>query len=1354
MLSLMLIALAASCIPQTKETQCKKNEAFDSARRKCVPVLGAASTNTVLITSKSPAQSYTTNINSGSVTHSISVSDSYNYGFTTVWKVSFVNNSTVINNVTVSTNTLDYTFNPNALYGVGSYVLEAIVLNQAGNTQLNSRSWNITVSSLAIPTLINPTPAGTAASYNTNITSATHTLFINNPDNQSGNYIWRVDGSTVNSGTFTGSTTNLNYTLNPSLLSLGLHTITLELNNGASSVYSNYLWTIAIIEPNLPTVVSTTPSHLTGISVVDGENLVLGGYLDPTNAPYNQFCVDVNNFDLNGDTISDIDIRWEINSVTVNSGTFAANQYCVTSLPAINLINPTIGESKELKAIIYKAGTTTIVDYRAWSLSVRPKNIRPQLTISSANTSAALGCNPVGGGSTNVNYTGCTMTQSTPAFDNSRFFAFDLVDPDIGNPITNDTAYSVVFRLQNQDLDGVSNTLSASNCTYALGAALGSAKLRCQLSMDAFGTNGPLPAGNYTLKAYVIDNGSPWTATSEQSNEVSWEVAVTEFQSSNSIAIAPQTVLAIPPANLSYVELSDNSCATTNNVVSNVTSANNAVENGWIKINTFVRDEERDDFSITIEMANGNPAFPGSFITVAPTQNITRVDDIEFYHVQSCVQVPEWAVWNQADGVVDLRVTVTDAPTNPLLTQYSDIEIFQIFVENNNPAPGFADNSTLTLGGGTWIDVFAGFPLLITAPSFSDASTIDGNNVEFKWQVQVNGGGWADIPNANSSNQSTAQLVWTPSPFMNPAGDNIELRLCLGDDGFGNNLAACVESKTYDGITAYPSVVQVTATDNLDASFKAHSSGNNLATWYDATNENLYVAYSSGIEVIVEKKRLDTGTGAFETAHSIRFDSEEPTKVSVAPTNISMTGIDGASLFIAYKVASSPSAVPQMRVRRIDLTNDKLGFHYVGLYNAVDTGNDLVANEFNLPTAIFSQSGNNGVNINFTGQPANGDNFEINGVNFVYGPGNDFCTSTPSTVDCPDTTAVATNLAQAINDSTSNEIAEVLSASAAGTTTTIIGPHISDYYDEINRITPVVGQIRVQGTNWYLPYANATSSLAIGIMHGNNANQNMTLSSVSHTNTTSNTFNQSIANEFDSSGNMIMVTKNSSGNADVYRFNVPGFTIAQNINSLFNLTGFDHVDNLSLSIGAGSTDGFAYIAGISFDASNNSYLNAGIIDIANFANRTARSSFTTVNPLVADIDEVKIAADPVTPGRATIALTTEGVATHLGRLTFNTASWTNSIAFNNYDSPKLNDNDTVLGAKIAITPIFNLTKGASNEASVTGIPDNNKNVLFFSFHENDSGNNVIKSGMFNVTPTTITTDSDGVIGSYPTNLAP
>ena len=135
-----LMLILSSCLPVQKKTQCGDNEAFNGSQRKCVPVVGAASTGTVFITSRTPDNSYTVHRNSAAVTHQLTISDVYEYGYSVKWVLSYTGGLSTSSSV-VATDVSNYTFIPPALfnfYGDGSYVLEAVVYDSAGTNQLDA----------------------------------------------------------------------------------------------------------------------------------------------------------------------------------------------------------------------------------------------------------------------------------------------------------------------------------------------------------------------------------------------------------------------------------------------------------------------------------------------------------------------------------------------------------------------------------------------------------------------------------------------------------------------------------------------------------------------------------------------------------------------------------------------------------------------------------------------------------------------------------------------------------------------------------------------------------------------------------------------------------------------------------------------------------------------------------------------------------------------------------------------------------------------------------------------------------------------------------------------------------------
>src|SRR5690606_22362638 len=80
-------------------------------------------------------------------------------------------------------------------------------------------------------------------------------------------------------------------------------------------------------------------------------------------------------------------------------------------------------------------------------------------------------------------------------------------------------------------------------------------------------------------------------------------------------------------------------------------------------------------------------------------------------------------------------------------------------------------------------------PLTIDPGTIDDASVVDGANIEYQWEVSRDAGAnWTPIQNATNR-----VLTWTPSNDFSAtfSSQAVQVRLCLGDDGFGNDVANC-----------------------------------------------------------------------------------------------------------------------------------------------------------------------------------------------------------------------------------------------------------------------------------------------------------------------------------------------------------------------------------------------------------------------------------------------------------------------------------------------------------------------------------------------------------------------------------
>lgn len=1442
-----------------KETQCGTNEAFNATRRKCVPVVGASTTNTVFIQSKTPENSYTTSVVDSPTAHAVAVSDAYNYGYTVKWYEHYQDVSGTTTTL-VAIDDANYTFNP-TVKQAGQYVLEAVLLDLDGVNQLDTVNWTIIVSDQEQPSLSNPSPNAPAFSYPTSITSATLSMDITNPNTVQGYYYFILDDTTVAGPTLFNSAATISHSINPQGMTQGLHTLTVKLvsYNNLSNIIDSYFWLVNIVSPDLPVIqtASSYPPLSDTITVVDGIDFASGGWLDTSNNDLSNgntqlICIVVDDSDKDNVPGADIDVEFKVagNSIGFAPETAAgSNKFCLSSADTVaaqsyfNLANPDVAESKSLNVVTYKTGTTTQVESLTWNVVVRPKNIRPVISINGVTTSSSLGCTA----STTVHYTGCSMTQSVnynadsgdtdyaDAEDTDNVVQLGITldyDPDI----VTEGDFQVFFQVKKvgdsayEDMDGNSQ-YTYTDCKYSETDTSGTVdsgdKYVCNLRMDAFNNNGSIDPGDYVVTAFIRDygdgdgdgsatpDGLGWGVSPKDSNPLTWEITVQEKQSTGTIQIG--TFLSAAAA--ADYTVGDSwydgvvSCGDPTDAAVTGFTADTLVETECVRVYTAVRDLERDDFNITIEMSNG---ILGGYSTLSSTSTVTRIDNEEWTLVMTYAEVPEWAVAGALTSAT-IKVTVQDKPDNaasPIcFTCDTATQSFTVNVTNNNPPPTFAD-WTGAPEGSHFVDlsangtiVYAGMPFEIAVDSsdYSDASQYDGVNITWQWLVSLDGGAsWQEISNANSSNQSSPKLIWTPDLDITP-GTSVNLRLCLGDDGTGNELTSCTDTPYIGGaggsskrIKEWQNIVVYPATKQLAATAANNSSGNELAQWYDETNGHLYTAYTSGTTVYVEKSGYDSN-GALQSIHTLSFSTED-SDAGFTPTSIyslSMAGLDGTSVLIAYGLLETTTSAPQYRVRRIDIQNGKFSFNYCGFYVSGDvyasghaTCQDLYdqgasANllEGSGDVSSFTSSYPGEIDITFSGNisDANTDFPIINslGNTVIYRyNGTTNYGSTPKVVGfcvgagaCTNQDETAAALAAAINNDAAETDTDVLAIAeeyyARNTNPSpqvvIEGPNEFDVYNNVSKTTPAIGQINVKADgHWYIPYSDLSASMQLGITRGDAADQLQGLSSgttpgnISLTGSGSNT--QEIANVYwtDSVNEYIFVaTKNSHANLDLYRVDVSVSAILDaSQTDVYTKGSYDSIDKLSISVG--SSD-YIYVANVSSITASSDYdLGMAISDV-NLAAVRGNISISAVGyeQYVQDIDDVYVSASPFEDGAALVSLTTNNSNAspnnaYIIKLDYDLSGGIlSTVSFNFHESnyPALNTVTTSQDTAVMATPIVQLTnKGYTNDSSVAA--DLSKYVTFFAFHESDTGNK-IRTGFFDIEEEGIMTDDPTTNGNFP-----
>jgi hypothetical protein len=1453
--SFMTIAFClslASCLPVKKETQCGDNEAFNASRRQCVPTVGASTSNTVFIGAKSPANSYSVSQSAaGASVHTIAVSDVYGYGFSIRWYV-HEGGSTSTSPVGF---TATYNFFPN-LRAAGPYVIEAVVLDEDGTNQLDSVTWNVIVDGLDRPSLTSASPAAAAYSYlNTVTTAQTHSALVSSPDLVTGNYYAFLDGVQIGSGPFANGT-NVTQTVVPSSMSNGLHTLEFKLyeNTTSDELYDSYTWVINIIDPEFPIILpistNTIPKLTETITIVNGVTFGAGGWSNPAGSNLTTIspaafglCVEFDNVDkLIPLGSPDIDVKMAVNGIDFETNAQrqgATNVYCADELDInnaqtnFNLSNPDVSESRTITVKTYQTGTNNLIEALSWNVAIRPTNIRPVISIDGANNSPGLGCSAT----TSVVYTGCTLTQSVNSNrdggDNdyadasegdsglvASNFAINIdYDPDIQS----ENDYEVIFQIRPdsggswENIDEITtppavNTPTSqytySDCSYidtdTSGTVPSSNKLICALRMDAFNNNGPLPSGNYTLRAFIRDaNAGTGTGAPKESNTVTWGLTVLENQDTSSISIA-SSVAPTPTTQAFFVNGEDqtpdvvyNQSWIANALTPNTPVVGNLQENGSYIVNVLVKDTQRDDFSISARITNG---VLGGTQGIVSTTIITRSDTKEYVRVQLPITIPEWVVANAANNpAAQLIVTVSDRPesfTALCTTCASASETFTISVDNVNPAPVFTDanhaSGDVNMAG---YNAFSGAEFLIPMDSskYQDASLYDGDNIKWKWQIDLDPpgvatfDGYEDIPNANSTDQTVSELRWTPKNTIED-GTIVNFRLCLGDDGFGNpeDCANAVSTKVFSGVTAYSSAKILQRSDVGGASpigNEVTSSGDDLSTWYDSSTESLYTAYTTGTKIYVEKQAFNATTRAFESIHSIDFDTEDVNagETPVLATDLSIAGSDGTALVVSYKIAQAATGFLQYRVRRIDLTDNKFGFNYCGTYTPVDNGTHTgcsISDAFESVSGTLAGAPSSTATRNFSMTVLPGGTGSLvlrtsaGNVTYTINVPTDASTDLVGVTGDAVAATLATNIANAINSAGSGVVAtdsasiyaasQEYFASVVGDVLTISGGPEFDYYNDISNISTYLGNIKIKadGTTWVLPFADGNNSLKLSIARGIGVNDidGLNTSPVGSTSllTSTSINNQEIHQVYDGSSYYIG-TRNGVGNLNVYKVNDTTYAVSDTQTSAFTLATHDSIEDISLSLGNGNE---LYASAISTTAGGLRDLAMARFNKTNLAidAQTEKVIATGFEKYVQDLDRVVVAADPDNANIAFITLTTNSTAPVDANSAFMIrVNFSAGFNFQEYNYPKINTNNIVSGSAIAATPLFTVASighmhGVGlinilndfhvNLPQAAGTENGSIKPAFFSFHEADTGNKV-RTSIVNSNETQVhSTDAD------------
>jgi hypothetical protein len=463
------LLLLAACVPQTKQTECQGNEAFNAALRTCVPVVGGPS-SFINVGTYSPAFTQTRHkADQTTLQFSISVSNPYNQTYTVAWERVFNGAPT-----SMCSNSLTCSFSAYLLgttYGeVGTHILTAKILDGNGSV-VDTHSFELKINEKPKPIINTASISPTQYAFIVNPGQASSefkfTIKNNQTEDISSSYYrteWTIEknGAIVYTeiDTFTSTTpsgTNLAYLgtsptpyFNPSTLA-GLHGVgsyvvrAVVKNDVPGEIVDEHQWNVTVNHPALKKINSRDiyigSNNPNGVSAV---SIAYNGIAYTSATTYNfipksigattftlqgNYCVNVENGDGTyvGDNLG-VKVNFLIDGgPQIYSGTTTAlnSKICLSDAAATTLNNmlfsntTTTGEQNHtLVARVFDLATNQeytssdmpgLGNYPVtWNFLVKPANAAPTIQFATSTTPANLtSCSTVG------NTQSCTVSQDT-----------------------------------------------------------------------------------------------------------------------------------------------------------------------------------------------------------------------------------------------------------------------------------------------------------------------------------------------------------------------------------------------------------------------------------------------------------------------------------------------------------------------------------------------------------------------------------------------------------------------------------------------------------------------------------------------------------------------------------------------------------------------------------------------------------------------------------------------------------------------------------------------------------------------------------------------------------------------------
>jgi hypothetical protein len=1105
---LLSLLFLGACIPQTKQTDCASNQAFNAVLRTCVPVMNGPS-SFIDITSFLPTSVLSKYKNDPTpLTFSVLISNPYAQTYTVEWERIY-SGSPISVVGTTSGSYSSYTLSPLMLATqLGTHIISVKIKDSTGSI-VDSHNFEIKINDTPKPIILtngflNPptynndfTPLTPVQNFGFEVFNNGATMYtgVSTPIYKTEWRLYRggilINNSTTTFPTVGGSLTPSGsnfptYAFNSGALGVGAYLLNARVTNTSSEVVAEQQWSVTVAHPPLSPITSRDIYDLTAAPIFSTPSIAYSGVPYTGSPTYNfipssvttpavgaqgNYCVTV--ADPSGTYPTDL-FYVRVNFY-IDGGSFV---YSGLTSPGDNKV--CLSDSSNLSAVVFNnaAPDSTVAhilrarvwdeatgkEYTAaempglgsypidWDFTVKPQNQAPVVAFGTVTGSTLASCSAA-----SPIKTGCTV-----ASDTNFKVKINMVSDDFYTLPANEAQFDYSIRLYQ-------NGVNIQTCTKAgytvpdplltgLPDTNGADGYDCEFRINSYNANGPinLNAYSYQIQAEITDLGSPITSVDKASTTLTWGFAPNGVSETNTVPVISGWSVG-------------------NAVEGNVPSVSSP-----ISFNAVITDNERDNFSYTIKYcptALCTTPVPFSAGTILRTSNaaaytltvpVTLTEDFLLgltglsCHTkkrnQTCAVPFLIEVQDIPNTAAPLTATSGQLPST--ITNYNALPVLN--ASYSNPIPSLITYLTA--------NAFVGFPISIfNNPSsiLTDTSTVTTEKTfRYQWYARNSSSfvlSWQPIQGSTGNN-----LIWTPSHVQNSTDDQVSFMICAEDQPISAVSSVNLTDSICSEFTPAPWAVKVqnniakhdlSTSSSTELASNSGDAGKETAVWYETPSSfngvlssAAYVAMIGNDKQIYVKKILVRDRAGLDTLGTLitSFPAVPPTSGVVDQIkDLSITG-NGSELYVAYlasRTGAPGSFYPQ--VRRIDLTSTlgkSIPNNHQGKFGFDYDGMGFT-NSCSTPADCSATQASGVTSITFSPSTPT-----LTGSIVLETPNGNFTVTllTSNSVDqicsnCSGAT-MAMQLADLINISTDSRLAGY-SAQAVGNMVTIFGSTANDYFD-------------------------------------------------------------------------------------------------------------------------------------------------------------------------------------------------------------------------------------------------------------------------------------------------------------------